>query len=248
MGEYFWTIKAYCIEYLFNSLNLETVSYVDADTYFYSDPRPFFDELDKDSVLIIPHNFSPKYIKDINNGIYNAGYITFKNTQAGVEILKWWKDKCTEWCYRKKENGKFGDQMYVNTIAKRKHVKILKHKGALANWNVQQYTFTKKNDNIIGLTTSGQTFEVVFFHFHYHKFFTNGDVEFGRKFLSETVLEYFYIPYTIYLKKLVSLKLNGATKKKFTWKTPIIYLKRKIEGTYNIFPIRSLLDKQLSQN
>jgi len=248
IAEYFWTIKAYCIEYLFNSLNLDAVSYVDADTYFYSDPRPFFDEIGNDSVLIIPHNFSPKYKGEIKNGIFNAGYITFKNTEPGYEILRWWKVKCTEWCYKKKENGKFGDQMYLNSIADMKHVKILKHNGALANWNVQQYNFTRKNGKLFGLTNSGKSFEVVFFHFHYHKFYSNGDVEFGRKFLSKTVLELFYIPYTSYLYSLASLELNGAVEKKFTWKTPIISLRRKIERTYNIFSIRSLLDKQLSQN
>jgi len=242
-AEYYWTIKAPCITYLFNNLKLDIVSYIDADIFFYSSPKPFFDELGEKSVLITPHNFSPMYKKDINNGIYNAGYISFRNDDAGRNALRWWEDRCIEWCFRKKEDGKFGDQLYLNTLSTFEGVHSLLHRGILANWNIQQYKFVYKNNSIEGLTSLNERFKVIFFHFHYLNFYTNGEVELGRRLISKEIINLFYKPYIKLLYELVPAEFNGITKKPLTWKTPLIYVKRKIENTYNIFSVSNLLSK-----
>lgn len=236
-GEYYWTIKASCIKYLFRNRKLNLVTYIDADSFFYSSPKPFFEELGNKSVLIVPHNFSPQYIKEIKNGIFNAGFISFRNDELGLISLDWWNEKCIEWCFTKKEDGKFGDQMYLNELAKFEGVHTLKHRGALANWNVQQYRLKKINESIIGETESKNEFEVVFYHFHYLKFLTTHEVELGRKYLSKEVFSLFYKPYIELLLELAPIESQGASAKNFSWKTPIIFLKRKIEGTYNIFSL-----------
>jgi hypothetical protein len=237
VGEYYWTIKATCIKHLFNNIKLNFVTYIDADSFFFSSPKPFFEELGDKSVLIVPHNFSPQYYKEIKNGKYNAGFISFRNDKLGLIALDWWNAKCIEWCYSKKEDGKFGDQMYLNELAKFEGVYTLKHLGALANWNVQQYEIKKINDSIIGETGSKNEFEVIFYHFHYLKFLTTYEVELGRKYLSKKVFSLFYKPYIELLLELAPLEAQGASTKNFSWKTPIIFLKRKIEGTYNIFSL-----------
>ncbi len=237
VGEYYWTIKATCIKHLFDTLKLNFVTYIDTDSFFYSSPKPLFDELENNSVLIMPHNFSPKYFKEMKNGIYNAGFISFRNDKPGLKALDWWNEKCIEWCFSKKEDGKFGDQMYLNELAEFEGVHTLKHRGALANWNVQQYNFRKTKDSIIGKAKSNEEFDVVFYHFHYLKFLNSNEVELGRKFLSDEVFTLFYKPYIEFLLELAPIELQGASTKKFSWKTPIIFLKRKIEGTYNIFSL-----------
>ena len=68
VAEYFWTIKASCIDFLFKKYNLDTVTYVDADIFFYASPDPIFDEMGTNSVLITPHNFSPQYKNELKNG------------------------------------------------------------------------------------------------------------------------------------------------------------------------------------
>ena len=68
-----------------------------------------------------------------------------RNDNNGLTALKWWKDKSIEWCYKKKENGKFGDQMYLNEMANFPGVHSINHLGGLANWNVQQYAFIKED-------------------------------------------------------------------------------------------------------
>jgi len=239
-AEYFWTVKGVCLEYLLYRFNLETITYIDADTYFYSSPEPLFDELKDKSVLILPHNFSPQYKHEIKNGVFNAGYITFKNDKDGLSALKWWKDKSIEWCFRKKVDGKFGDQMYLNEMSKFPSVHIIQHKGCLANWNVQQYDFFYKKDELFGKTEKDEKFKVIFYHFHYLNFLKNSKAEFGRKYISEKVLNIFYKPYVNYLLEIASWEAQGASNQKFTLKTLLITILRKIKRTYNIFSLEDL--------
>ena len=103
----------------------------------------------------------------------------------------------------------------------------LKHRGALANWNVQQYNFRKAKDSIIGKAKSNEEFDVVFYHFHYLKFLNSNEVELGRKFLSDEVFNLFYKPYIEFLLELAPIELQGASAKKFSWKTPIIIFEKK---------------------
>ncbi|MBK9097592.1 MAG: glycosyl transferase [bacterium] len=246
VAEYFWTIKASCINFLFRKYDLDLVTYIDADIFFYTSPDPIFEEMGNNSVLITPHNFSPQYKNELKNGIYNAGFISYRNNEAGLSALNWWNDRCREWCYKKKENGKFGDQMYLNELSTFEGVDTLKHKGALANWNVQQFDYQINNGKVTGITKKGDLFDVIFFHFHYLKFLNSFEVELGRKYISSKVFDIFYKPYIKYLLDLAGFDMQGAIKKKFSWKTPILYLLRKLRGTYNIIPISELKENESS--
>jgi len=186
-----------------------------------------------------------KYLKEnLNaNGLYNAGYITFKNDKLGNEALRWWEKRCIEWCFRKKADGKFGDQMYLNELSKFEGVQTLNHKGILANWNVQQYTFINTNNSIEGVISLSNRFKVIFYHFHYLKFYNNGKVELGRKYLPIKVVELFYKPYIRCLYELAPNDSHGATKFPLNWKTPILFVKRKIEKTYNIISVADIIEE-----
>lgn len=240
VAEYFWTVKASCIRFLFEKYNPDVVSYLDADIFFYSTPAPMFDEMGDKSVLITPHNFSPQYQKEMKNGVYNAGFISFRNDESGNSILKWWDRKCRDWCYRKKEDGKFGDQMYLNDLSKNEFVHVLQHKGLLANWNVQQFEFDVSDGKITGITENNVKFDVIFFHFHYLKFLNSKEVELGRKYISPEVYNIFYKPYIKYLLELVTFEKQGAVRNVISWKTPLIYIYRKLLHTYNIIPLDKL--------
>ncbi|HVZ10838.1 MAG TPA: glycosyl transferase [Candidatus Paceibacterota bacterium] len=150
--EYFWTCTPSLPLYVLkNNPTLETIAYLDADLYFYFSPEPLYTELETNSIYIIPHRFPPqkKYREEID-GIFNVGMLIFKNNTEGNACLNWWRERCIEWCYRTPENGKMGDQKYLDSFPKLfSGVTISKHKGAcVAPWNIKNYKVTKKENTV----------------------------------------------------------------------------------------------------
>ena len=244
-AEYCWTSTSSTILFVLKKYKVDMCTYIDADIFFYSSPKPIFNELGAKSILITEHRYSPQYNKEVKSGKYCVQFITFKNDENGLNALNWWRERCIEWCYARFENGKFGDQLYLDDWTERfKGVHVLQNLGGgIASWNVQQYTFTLENNHLIGTEIqSRKQFEVIFYHFHYLRFFTNGKVELGRRVLTQNVIDIFYKPYIRELTKLKSqiesidetINSNGKTEQPISWKTPLLFLYRKLKGVYNI--------------
>lgn len=142
---------------------LGEITYLDADVYFFGDPEPLFDELGDGSVLITPHRFPPHLRHHEVNGLYNVQFMTFRRDAPGFEALRWWHDRCIEWCYFRLEDGKFADQKYLDDWPERfEGVHVLEHKGGgLAPWNVSAYSLREENGRVL---VDGD--QLVFFHFH----------------------------------------------------------------------------------
>lgn len=253
VAEYCWTSTSSTILYVLENFNVDNCTYVDADVFFYSSPKPIFDELGNKSILITEHRYSPQYNKELKAGKYCVQFVTFRKDENGMKALKWWRDRCLEWCYARYEDGKFGDQLYLDDWTERfEGVHVLQHLGGgLAAWNVQQYNFKVMNDKIIGIEKlSSKEFEVIFYHFHYLKFFKDGKIELGRRTLSKNVLNIFYKNYIKLLDEIKndllrndsSFDPHGSTENKFTWKTPLLFLYRKFSGVYNIFDKEKFLE------
>lgn len=253
IAEYCWTATPSTIYYVIKNFNVESCTYIDADIYFYSSPQVIFDELGNDSILITEHRYSPLYRREEKkSGKYCVQFISFRNDKYGMEALSWWKDQCIAWCYNRVEDGKFGDQKYLDDWTTRfKKVHVLQHVGGgLAGWNVSQYDFIKDKENFYGIEKrSGTKFDIIFYHFHYLKFYTNGKLQLGPRIISSDVKNYFYKPYLIELneirKKVLDINSNvdphGIEKQVYNWKTPLSYLKRKILGTHNVCKIEEFL-------
>ncbi|HAB53968.1 MAG: glycosyl transferase [Ignavibacteria bacterium RIFOXYB2_FULL_35_12] len=247
--EYCWTATPATIYYVIKNFDVESCTYIDADIYFYLSPKIIFDELGDNSILITEHRFSREYRKEEKlNGRYCVQFITFKNDEYGLGALIWWKNQCINWCYNRIENGKFGDQKYLDDWTTRfKKVHVLQHLGCgLAGWNISQYKFYKVNDDFYGLEKkSGLRFDVVFYHFHYIRYYTNGKLQLGARIISESAKEYFYRPYLKELDEIKQkiVKINpqidphGTEEQVYNWKTPLSYLKRKIIGTHNVYKL-----------
>lgn len=253
IAEYCWTATPATIYYVLKNFGAESCTYIDADVYFYSSPKVLFDEFKDNSIFITEHRFSPEYKKDEReNGKYCVQFITFKNDKHGLEALTWWKSQCVAWCYNRHEDGKFGDQMYLNDWTTRfKNVHVLQHLGGgLAGWNISQYEFVKEKEKFYGIEKkSGKQFDVVFYHFHYLRFYTNGKLDLGPRIISDNVKELFYKPY---LKELEEIKRRikqvnpnidpyGTEEQIYNWRTPFRYIKRKILGLHNVTMIEEYL-------
>lgn len=163
--EYYWTCTPSLPLFILKKHpEFRDIAYLDADLYFFSQPQPIYEELGAESIMIISHRYSAdlKYLQK-ESGIYNVGMLIFKNDEVGLTCLKWWREKCLEWCHAYYEDGKYGDQMYLNDWPQRfPEVHVLEHKGAgLAPWNISQYQIKKYKDQIL---VDGEP--LIFYHFH----------------------------------------------------------------------------------
>ena len=147
--------------------SIDTVTYLDADLFFFSDPEPLFEEIGSSSVAIIPHRFpeanAPRFER---YGIFNVGWLTFRRTAAGLTCLHWWRERCLEWCFDREEPSRFADQKYLDDWPSRfTDVHVIQHKGAnVASWNLANYRMSQRHGMVF---VDDQP--LVFFHFHHLK-------------------------------------------------------------------------------
>lgn len=205
-AEYCWTCTASTILYSINTFGLQNCTYIDADMIFYSDPIVLFNEMGNNSVLITEHRYTKEYDQSKTSGKYCVQFVTFKNDEKGMKVLSWWRNACIEWCYNRMEDGKFGDQKYLDDwTTKFEGVHELQHLGGgVAPWNVQQYIFELRDNKILGKElSSGKQFEVIFFHFHGAKFYLNDIVHLtGEGYaLNSNVKDIFYKPFVKLIDK-----------------------------------------------
>jgi hypothetical protein len=168
-GEYCWTLTPYCIQYAITTFNLDFCIYLDSDIYFFNDPKCIIENLGNDSVIITEHRYSPEYDQTYTSGKYCVQFMYFKNNSSGLNVLEWWRHCCFEWCYARNEDGKFGDQKYLDDWTTRfKNIYVPTHIGCgLAPWNINRYDLSLVNDRLyIQDRITKEKNIVIFYHFH----------------------------------------------------------------------------------
>lgn len=246
-GEYCWTCTPSAIKYCLEKYNLDNCTYIDADLQFYSNPKVLIDEMGDKSVLITEHRFTPKHDQSGIAGKYCVQFITFKNTSQGLEVLDWWRKACIEWCYNRYEDGKFGDQKYLDDWAERFDcVHVLKHLGGgVAPWNIHRYRISKvKNKLHLTEKSSKKSTDVIFYHFHSVKILSSGKIDLDRYNIYNPGCKIWFLIYVPYLKKLrkISKKLKKLTPEIGVVKIPVFnfkLLKKYIRGA-----LRLIFNKQ----
>jgi hypothetical protein len=162
--EYYFTCTASLPLYIMrHSSGIDLITYLDADLYFYSSPEPLFEELGSGSVGMIAHRFSDSLRDRERFGLYNVGWLSFRNDEAGIECLEWWRAQCIEWCYDRLEGDRFADQKYLDRWPDRfRGVVVLNHPGGnLAPWNVERHRLSVQGNDVV---VDGKS--LIFFHFH----------------------------------------------------------------------------------
>jgi hypothetical protein len=160
-AEYCWTLTPFTAQAVFDRDPAALrATYVDADLFFLADPRVLLEELDQSGkhVLITEHAYAPEYDRSHDSGRFCVQFLTFDRSDSAREVMRWWQERCLEWCFARYENGKFGDQVYLDQwpalFGDRVH--IVRHvEKTLAPWNVRHFSKERR----AGLNP-------VFYHFH----------------------------------------------------------------------------------
>lgn len=205
--EYLWTCTPTIIlRVLERYEQIEMLAYLDADLFFFSSPAPIFDESPDASILIHEHRFPPAEQQSLKWGRFNVGLVGFRRDERGLQALRWWRERCLEWCHNRLEDGKFGDQLYLDDWPSRfEGVHVLQHLGiGVAPWNHAQYEF-RSSDTHVPLVEGK---EIVFYHFHSTKVITAetfapvGNQSYP---VTEQFLRFVALPYLEALQRAINL-------------------------------------------
>lgn len=214
-AEYCWTCTSETILFCLNNYDIDNCTYLDADMFFYSSLEPIFEEIGSASIAITEHNYTPKYDQSGTSGKYCVQFVFFRKDSDGLKALKWWKDACLDWCYARLEDGKFGDQKYLDDWTERfENVHVINNRGVgIAPWNVQNFTLSNENNKELKLSCNknNSSINLIFYHFHNLNFkrIQNEIEVLPSKFeLSLNVKNNIYIPYINNLLKIES-SING---------------------------------------
>jgi hypothetical protein len=167
-AEFAFTAKSAWLNHIANSESInngDVLMWVDADILFYSSPTSMFDVMEKYSIAITPHKFTNKSEEmEKKVGKYNAGLILFKINSNSIKCLSEWRKECIDWCFLRYENGKLGDQMYLNSwMTKYQGVYELPDKGVnLGSWNIRNYKLQTRDSGRILVDSA----PLVCYHFH----------------------------------------------------------------------------------
>lgn len=205
IAEYCWTLSSCFTWYVMqNHPEIDFLTYVDADLLFYSDVQPLFDEICDASIAIIEHRFSPRLQDREVNGRFCVEWNSFRRDEQGLACLSRWRQQCLEWCYYRLEDGKMGDQKYLDEWPTRySKCHILMHPGAgIAPWNYEQYHFGKDTTGNITV----QSTPLIFYHFHQFQLLENGKFDRLSAFYTSKCAEpnAVYEAYEAELKKCIS--------------------------------------------
>lgn len=200
VGEYCWTCKGPSMQYIFDVYNASNCAYLDSDLYFYQSPECILQGLSDADVVLTPHNFYKDYDLSATNGFYCAQYLWFNNTENARKILNWWTDLCIDWCYGKHEQGKFGDQKYLERFSKEwENVYATSIHGCCAPWNIRKFNLSIKDSTMMLQDTNTNILEpIVCYHFHFLKnanFGLFNEFTFGPYLLDKNVQSNIYYPY-----------------------------------------------------
>ena len=165
VAEYCWTLSS-CFSWhvMQRYPEIEFLTYVDADLMFFSDVNPLFEEIGDASIAIIEHRFTPRLQDRLVNGRFCVEWDSFRRDEQGLACLARWREQCIDWCYYRLEDGKMGDQKYLDEWPdKYSACHILAHPGAgIAPWNYSQYRFSLSDSGEIAVDDS----PLIFYHFH----------------------------------------------------------------------------------
>jgi hypothetical protein len=159
--EYYFTCTSCAGWYLMQTRpEIQILTYLDSDLFFYSSVEPLFREFEGHSIAVTHQRFPGHGLH--STGRFNVGWVSWRRDSNGIACLKEYRRQCLEWCFMREEAGKFADQAYLDAWDSLPGFHVFPQRGAnVAPWNLAFYKLTYDRDAIL---VDG--YPLIFFHFH----------------------------------------------------------------------------------
>ncbi|MCL2491606.1 MAG: hypothetical protein FWE87_02510 [Coriobacteriia bacterium] len=226
--EYCWTLSAFFPEYVLSrGKDIERVTYIDADCYFFSTPQRILEPFQRSgaSVLITPHAFDPRFDVSEKSGYFCVQFLTFNNDSPAHEILHWWQAHNIKSCDQDLDSDDFADQKCLDqwpALLGDDLFIVDDPLLTLAPWNVQ-YFFE-------ALQATREP--ACLYHFHGFKMYGNSTTDlFYYEGIDQTIVKAFYEPYLARLRQVYQT-LDGRGIE-IAFRSPQSNLRRIITRAYS---------------
>lgn len=164
-------VKGPALDLLLRRPGVEKVLYLDPDIAVFNSLDDLLGLLDKDDILLTPHQLRPDdtelAIRDnemasLMYGIYNLGFVAVSARPEGQRFAAWWRDRLRDHCFDDIPRGLFTDQRWCDHVpALFDGVRIVKDPGCnVASWNLSQRTLDFTEEGV--LTVNGSSLK--FYH------------------------------------------------------------------------------------
>jgi hypothetical protein len=200
--DYIFTLTPFLPSFVLDQYpEINRITYIDVDLFFYGNPTAIFEAIGNRSIAIVPHRFSPDQIADRRYGNFNVGWISYATDSIGRLCLAEYRRDCLDWCRDVPEPGRFADQGYLDSWPERygDAVAIIWMKGInTARWNADNYVFSETDDRFFC-----DDEPLIFYHFQGIRQRGDGDylVQYPRSAVPGSVLrERIYRPYLVAMR------------------------------------------------
>lgn len=120
--EYNTSVKPHCFDYLFDELKYDSVCYLDPDIFVTAPLGEVFRLINFEADCVLtPHitaplddGFNPDDLAISRSGIYNLGFVAFRNAKPARRFLTWWRNWLETDCVVDLERGVFVDQKFCD--------------------------------------------------------------------------------------------------------------------------------------
>jgi glycosyltransferase involved in cell wall biosynthesis len=168
-------VKGQASVHLLNRDDAKFVTYLDPDLFFYRTLEDIRTEHINGDVLLTPHLNHVPYLNSVilndeiagvmRHGIFNLGFVSFKNSKNGRDIAAWWADRLQISSKSDYANGLFTDQKWWDlSQVYFKNTWVVKNDGwNMAPWNISERRLVAETPPTLD---SGESL----FFFHFSKF------------------------------------------------------------------------------
>ncbi len=249
-GQFCWVCQPLVCEHLLDRSGVDSVTYLESDSMFFSDPEALFEELGERSVSLVPHNYSSEFDNTETAGRFCVQFNAFRNDRRARAVLADWKQSCFRYD-RSAPRAYPGQTCLDDWPARFEGVAVIQHRGAgVAPWNVRGYRLDAGNPPRV------EGMPVVFYHYHQYGRLRSGHHELGSYPLTPGIIDAFYRPYALAIEKarrdVRAIDPSFVHRREYPdhgtfldlvrqFSVPrandyLEVVKRKLRGRYNVFP------------